>query len=368
MTSIDVIIPSYRLQSRYLVPILQMDIPPDAQVRFTIIADNPKVEIPLEVDRLVDNQKVFLLRHPVNKGVCEARNAGIEHAISDWILFMDDDVVPAKDLLIKYTEAIKQHPDEVGFFGDTLFPKPINMFTRGLEASVILTFFTIGQKIKSVKWIPTPNVIVKHSAIGNTRFDTSFDKFGAGEEIDFFLNVYKTTGKELQALHNAPVYHDWWHNGRRDYARFYRWAGGFTILIDKFPEYSFYSLPNIVETFILGLLAMIPLSFYLHSAIPLISFLAGIIVGECAGEALNMVAHKGIAKSFYAIGSSMVRTSMDMGKMAAQIKLGKFFAHFCKRFDHFCNRKRIPNMRFWAAIKFAACIFFTALFWFLLTR
>ncbi len=52
MLSIDVIIPSYRLLSEYLLPIVQMDIPIDTQVRFLIIADNPDTEIPTEIQEL----------------------------------------------------------------------------------------------------------------------------------------------------------------------------------------------------------------------------------------------------------------------------------------------------------------------------
>ena len=55
MISIDIIVPSFRVQSEYLVPIVQMDIPSETQIRFLIIADNPDAEIPKGVEKLIDN-------------------------------------------------------------------------------------------------------------------------------------------------------------------------------------------------------------------------------------------------------------------------------------------------------------------------
>ncbi len=40
----------------------------------------------LEVNNF-DDPRIKLIRHDVNKGVCPARNTGIEHASADWIIF-----------------------------------------------------------------------------------------------------------------------------------------------------------------------------------------------------------------------------------------------------------------------------------------
>lgn len=368
MVSLDVIIPSYRLQSEYILPIIQMDIPPATQVRYFIIADNPDVVTPHELVPYIDNKKINLIRNGTNLGVCKTRNVGIENCIADWVLFIDDDVKPEKNLLVIYLNAITNNPDEVGFFGEVIFPRPVNRFTRGLSASIILTFFTIGRHINYLKWAPTPNVLIRRSAIGNVRFNEVFNKFGASEEIDFFLRIYRITGKELRAAKDAIVYHDWWHNGKRNYSRFVRWAGGFTLLITTFPEYTFYNFPNMVESLVAGLLLIIPLSIYLHTPLLLACFVAGILIGDCSVEFLNLLVHKGFRKSLYTVDSVMVRTSIDIGKLLTQFKYHKVIGHFCKRFDHFCDGKRITKTRRWAGLKFLSYIFFTSLWYCLIYK
>lgn len=186
MISIDVIIPSYRLQSKYLLPVLQMDTPLETTVRFLVIADNPKAEISGDIKLLVDNEKVLLFRNPENLGVCKTRNIGIDNAIANWILFLDDDVVPSKTLLTTYVQAIKENPNEMGFYGDVIFPPATNSFTNGIRASGMLGLFSVPNNNSLRKWVPTANVLVKRSAIGDTRFNEIFAKAGAGEEIDFF--------------------------------------------------------------------------------------------------------------------------------------------------------------------------------------
>ena len=80
MISIDVIIPSYRLQSEYLIPIIQMDIPFETNVRFLIIADNPNEKIPEDFLSLVDNEKVILFSNKENKGAHKSRNVGLDNS------------------------------------------------------------------------------------------------------------------------------------------------------------------------------------------------------------------------------------------------------------------------------------------------
>src|SRR5580700_8060688 len=102
-----------------------MDIPSETNVRFLVVADNPTLEIPKDFEQFIDGKKTILFRNKENLGVCKTRNVGIDNAIADWILFIDDDVKPERSLLYKYVEAIKTNPDEIGFFGKVIFPPPV---------------------------------------------------------------------------------------------------------------------------------------------------------------------------------------------------------------------------------------------------
>ena len=91
MTSIDVVIPSYRLKEKYLLPILQMEVPEGAEVHYIIVADNPEVKSPKRLLEKVDGERVKLIINPQNLGASESRNVGIENSTADWVLFLDDD-------------------------------------------------------------------------------------------------------------------------------------------------------------------------------------------------------------------------------------------------------------------------------------
>ena len=359
MISIDVIIPSYRLQSEYLIPIIQMDIPFETNVRFLIIADNPNEKIPEDFLSLVDNQKVILFSNKENKGAHKSRNVGLDNSKADWVLFIDDDVNPSKNLILTYAEAIIRNPNEIGFFGETIFPKPKNNFTRGLIACDILTFFFIADYYKELKWAPTSNVIIKNTEIGNIRFKEIFPKNGGGEDIDFFLQIYDKTKKELQCLNNAKVYHNWWYNGKRNYIRFIRWSYGDTLLHTIFPQFTYYNFPNVIESLTFGLFFSSFFCIYTKSIIPLIIIFLGIVIGEFLIEFIRMIMYKGLKMSVYAFEGTLVRASNDIGRLYMQtVRLKRIFGIF-ERFDHFCDRKHIKHQRIWAGIKFSSYIIIT---------
>ena len=354
ITTIDVIIPSYRLQSEYLIPIVQMDIPKNVAVRYLIIADNPKTAIPADFKPFIDNETVILFQNKENLGSSLSRNVGLDNSKAEWILFIDDDVKPDKQLLHTYIQAIKERPQEVGFFGETLFPPPKSFFAKGVIACDILTFFFLAGYYNQLKWAPTANVIIKRSAIGDSRFLAIFPKNGGGEDIDFFLKIYRKTNQELQCLKNAPVYHDWWYNQKRNYTRFTRWSYGDTLIHDTYPEYTYYNFPNIIESAVFGLPLTILICFYIHSILPIFCVIAGIVIGEVLIEFIRLLIYKGLYSSQFAIEAVLIRASNDIGRLTMQLLKLKRPKGICERFDHFCDGKHVAYQRVWAGIKFAS--------------
>lgn len=45
------------------------------------------------------NGKLRVRKNAANMGAPESRNCGISESAADWILFLDDDVIPCKNLL-----------------------------------------------------------------------------------------------------------------------------------------------------------------------------------------------------------------------------------------------------------------------------
>jgi glycosyltransferase involved in cell wall biosynthesis len=353
MITIDIIVPSFRLQSEYLIPIVQMDIPSETEVRFLIVADNPDAEVPSDFQKFVDNENIILFRNKENGGSSKSRNVGLDNSNAEWVLFLDDDVKPSKDLLLIYNEAIKNKSKEVGFFGETLFPPPKTFFAKGVIACDILTFFFLAGYYHQLKWAPTSNVIIKSSAIGDCRFQEIFPKNGGGEDIDFFLKIFRESNMELQCLKNAIVYHDWWYQQKRNYTRFSRWSFGDTLLHDIFPEYTYYNFPNIIESLVFGIPISLIACFYLHSLLPLVCLFIGVIVGESLVEFIRLLIYKGLNQSKFAIEAVLIRASNDIGRLYMQLVKLKRPKGICERFDHFCDGKHIKYQRLWAGIKFS---------------
>jgi glycosyltransferase involved in cell wall biosynthesis len=354
MITIDIIVPSFRLQSEYLIPIVQMEIPPDTRVRYLIIADNPEVGIPKSLEPFIDNETVILFRNKENVGSSISRNVGLDNCKADWVLFLDDDVKPENKLLCTYLQAIKDKPIEVGFFGETLFPPPETVFTKGVIACDILTFFFLAGYYDQLKWAPTANVIIRRSAIGDIRFLEIFPKNGGGEDIDFFLKIYRNTKQELQCLKNAPVFHDWWYNQKRNYNRFTRWSFGDTLMHHTFPEYTYYNFPNIIESLVFGLPLSLLVCLLLNSILPLFCVFIGIIVGESLIEFTRLFIYKGLYQSQFAIEAVLIRASNDIGRLTMQLLKLKRPKGICERFDHFCDGKHIAYQRLWGGLKFVS--------------
>jgi len=369
MVSIDVIIPSFRLQSEYLLSLIKMEQPPDTVVRYLIIADNPKASIPQALLPYIDGKKVILFRNPANLGSSGSRNKGIDNSIAEWILFLDDDVKPDKDLLFTYLRAIKDHPKEVGFFGKVLFPEPINNFTKGIVASGLPKMYSIADDFEYMRWYPTANVMIKRSAIGNTRFNEIFPKNGAGEEIEFFLSIHKNTGQDLKGVKKAIVHHNWWNNGKRDYTRFFRYLYGGALLSDFFPEYSFYNYPNVIESLFLGLFLGLVLWLILHSALPMFCIFAGVITGECVVDFIRILKTRGFGRSIFVMEVFLIKAANDLGTLARVLKDLRIPYGFCRRFDIFCNQNtaRTNYFRYWARLKFAAYLMSSFALYFLFT-
>lgn len=358
MIKIDVIIPSFRLQSEYLLSIIGMKNPMNSKIRYIIIGDNPEADIPNDFKEKIDNEFVLFHKNKKNLGAHGSRNIGINLSESDWILFLDDDIKPDQELLIKYVEAIQTNPNEIGFFGETLFPKPFNNFTKGIIACDILTFFLIAGYYSKLKWAPTANVIIRKDIIGEIRFQTIFPNNGGGEDIDFFLQINRKTKKELICLADAKVYHSWWYKGNRNYTRFIRWSYGDTLLHEIFPEFTYYNFPNIIESLLFGIIITAVFSIFTLSIIPLLCLVLGIIIGELFIEFVRLHIYKGFSGSKFTLESVLIRASNDIGRLYMQLIILKRLKGVFERFDHFCDGKHIKYQKLWAGVKFSSYIFF----------
>ncbi|MXV50015.1 glycosyltransferase [Pedobacter sp. HMF7647] len=246
--SIDIIIPSFRLQEQYLLPILDLKKPGEVQIKYYLISDNPTIVLSEALTNRINNEDVILIVNSSNLGAAATRNRGIDAGDGTWILFLDDDIEVQDDLLLNYTAAIQNYQEEIGFIGLVNMPSPPTTFAKALELMGATGIFSVAKAKESYAWGATANMIIRRSAIKDLRFSENYPKFGGGEEVDFFLRVREKNGfKNYKSLPGAAVTHPWWHNGKRNYKQFY-YGRGNSYLPQFNPQYKFYDFLNTSET------------------------------------------------------------------------------------------------------------------------
>jgi len=78
-----------------------------------VVDDEPSDESRAIVDGFGD-RRIRYVAHPVNRGLCAARNTGIEHAAGDLIAFLDDDDEYLPTKLERQVERFRTVDDRVG--------------------------------------------------------------------------------------------------------------------------------------------------------------------------------------------------------------------------------------------------------------
>lgn len=356
---VDVVIPSFRVERALLEGILAINVPENCITKFIIVIDDPDLNIDwLQELQRKEFNKILLLRNTKNMGASHSRNVGIKESSADWILFIDDDVKPSPDILIKYLEAIKEHGTEYdAFVGPTFLPEDHRNFSTAVLLSGVAFFWTLASTSDTMPWGITANLLVRNFTKINKPllFDCRFIKTGGGEDIDYCLKLFERTTKKkaLKCVPAAKADHPWWSKGNRDYRHFYNWAVGDSYLIYKHPEHSFLTPPNIVEFMFLmtfcsvlhslrywtltttgTLWTLIPLIFIVDTAFESIPILSG------EEEKKLSLLKKTCGRDYYLYplilaDMNFIRICSEVGHFLGPLSHGQF--RICYRFDWFCG-------------------------------
>ncbi|MFC6102655.1 glycosyltransferase family 2 protein [Olivibacter domesticus] len=353
--SIDIIVPSFRVQKEFILPITELAKPQDTIVKFYIIVDNPAIFIDDEILEVIDNNHIHLIVNQKNLGASLTRNVGIDAGCGEWILFLDDDIKTDANLLNIYNEATDTYENEIGFIGLVTVPPANSAFTEAILASGSASIFTISQDMDSYAWGATANIMIKREALGSIRFLEMYPKKGGGEDIDFFLRVRKANNyKNFKTLKKAQVWHPWWDNGKPNFKRPFRYGKGTGFLIKINPEYTRYDFPSTPEMLFFSFLFFLASLFFAPSWSELIGvFILGVIFIELVSSFINAIAKaKNLSAKvlFYII---VMKFCYDAGVLSINLS-NWFFKGFLKRFnysgiqkkDHFIrlNRYKISKL------------------------
>lgn len=78
------------------------------------------------------NYFINVIHYADNRSASYARNTGFNYSTADWILLLDDDVIPTDHLLDAYIGAIYRYPDAKVFVGCTELPESHSIWTKML--------------------------------------------------------------------------------------------------------------------------------------------------------------------------------------------------------------------------------------------
>ena len=311
-----------------------------------------------------------ILKNLKNLGASASRNKGIEVASGEFLLFMDDDCVANRDLLLNYSKILEKYPNHPGYVGVTNMPDSHSNFEKAIRLSDMLHFFTLAEKKEEMYWGITANLFVRADSIGEIRFPIHYPKKGGGEDINFCLKIIENYNdnnhnniKLFKSCPAAHVTHPFWSESCKSYIRFFRWGYGDVNLHRDFSQYRFHQYPNLIEYFtILLILILINLIFLPKSIFIVIIYLFINLVFFYLWELIcEMSKFKSQRRNFNFISlvkAVLIRQLNDYGRYLHQMpKLWKF----TERWDYFCTGESIKYERLNALKKFIG-YFFISLF------
>jgi glycosyltransferase involved in cell wall biosynthesis len=182
--------------------------------------------------------------------VARKRNMGWMAAKGSFILFLDSDCVPEKDLITKHLETYLEDK-KCGCLGDLYFFGPRTIFFRASEITPFVRPFHFARRFESTTWGPTANISFKRSELERVGgFDPTFPDRPGGEDVDLGLRITEGT-QPISCNASARVGHSTstWNTYSGNIKRFFGWGRADYHLIVKQPHRTTIDLPRIPLTF-----------------------------------------------------------------------------------------------------------------------
>jgi glycosyltransferase involved in cell wall biosynthesis len=139
-----------------------------------------------------------------NQGVAVARNSGVRHATGDLVLFIDDDVVPAPQLIAEHVRIHTTHTDDVIVLGPMLTPDdfPMSRWVRWEQAMLTKQYDAMlaGQYTPTARQFYTGNTsLARTHLLASGGFDENFRR---AEDVEL---AYRLAKRGLQFVFNPDA-------------------------------------------------------------------------------------------------------------------------------------------------------------------
>ncbi|KAL4065262.1 glycosyltransferase family 2 protein [Scleroderma yunnanense] len=361
--TIDVIIPSYRVQLPILDRILSLQSSSTCTVMFIIIIDDPLSPSICELEKKYAHRSDICIRiNTENMGASAARNRGMKESTAEWIIFLDDDIIPDEHLLQEAESAIHKHPKAAGFIGNVHFPPADTIFKSAVHLAGVTYFWNIAEKMSGeadMPWGVTANLIARRVNDG-VEYGLQFPKTGGGEDIDFVRRKRENSiahgGEGFHAAPEILAVHPWWNGGTRSYWRFFMWSKGDGHLIKMYPDLTYLDdAPNSAELLLTSvILVTVGLVVYGFTGItvlvvPGIHLAAATFAGNIAHDVFRHLWRDrsrmaeinstltGLKWVLAVIESAIIRMMSEVGRLSGQLERKEFLS-LGRRFEWFTYR------------------------------
>jgi glycosyltransferase involved in cell wall biosynthesis len=181
----SIVIPTYNRPDRLkqcLQRIVQVDYPRD-RFQVIVVDDGSKVPLDAVVAPFQDQVSLTLLRQP-NAGPAKARNTGAAHASGTYLVFTDDDCLPAPDWLSVLESRFAESPDAL-IGGKTLNALPQNLCSTASQLLIDYLYSYYNLDPHRAGFFASNNFALSREQFQTLGgFDTSFP-LAAGEDREF---------------------------------------------------------------------------------------------------------------------------------------------------------------------------------------
>ena len=154
-------------------------------------------------------EKIKIINHNKNLGLSAARNSGIKKSNSDYIIFIDSDIILSDNWIKEMLFNINKNKAVIGITGN-LEPKPCKNIspldkylfgpyrgTKNIDINVPLNYESFVFS----------NTIIKRSVLDDVGyFDESLSNYG-GEDTELSIRLAKKHSKGMRKLTSVSAYH-----------------------------------------------------------------------------------------------------------------------------------------------------------------
>ena len=160
-----------------------------------------------DIIKNIDNAKI--INHSKNQGLSAARNSGIKESNSDYIIFIDSDIILSNNWIKRIYSKIQEKKEVVGITG-ALEPEPnkkvssLDKYLFGNYRGTKKIDFNSPLNYKSFVF---SNTIIKKNILDQVgNFDESLVKYG-GEDTELAIRIHKVFPVGLRKITNIKSYH-----------------------------------------------------------------------------------------------------------------------------------------------------------------